>query len=264
METPIAHNGGSANQVSPCDPITATSAVNNLPQGSGLDVSWANGHEKDTHTLSIAPFGQDTTVDDFTVLAAVPASTTQQPQHYELPASAFAKYSVGTKLTLRYSWDGYDNCATLVITVPTPAGASLCPPDYTNPFTNEPHQEGDYLLQDSANKTIGVLNIYSGAVSCASGYTASGNNCVPSSANDDGGSGSGMSAAGKFFLAMFIISVVGVAAFIGFSYYKTGDALHYVRKYLPGNKNNAAQPTTTATARNNGNYVAFSEPIQSV
>jgi hypothetical protein len=256
METPISRNKGQAQQVAPCEPLTANSPVNNVVKGQGLDVSWANGHTTGVHTLSIAAFGSDTAVADFTTLADVKASATEQPQHHLLPASTFSNYAIGSKYTLRYSWSGYDNCATLRIVAPTPSGA-VAPGNVTkNPVTNAPLQEGDYLLKDGS-ATVGVYNTYSDSIVCAPSYTANGNQCVKGSGSG-GADGSGMTPGGKAALSLFIIALVGVAAFAGFSYYSHGDALHYARGRIPGIK--PKQAAYSSADRASSDYAAYKDP----
>lgn len=82
LMTPKPHNGGSAQNAAPCDPITPTSPVTNIVKGQDLDVSWGNGHKNGQHVLGIAKFGADKAVTDFTQLASVTADPNTAPQHY--------------------------------------------------------------------------------------------------------------------------------------------------------------------------------------
>jgi len=253
MISPVPRGGvPDAQQVSPCEALTPTSAVTNLARGSPISVTWGNGHKTGTHTISFATYKQDTTVADFTVLEQVPASQTDQPQTFVVPADKLADYTIGN-YTLRWSWTSYDNCATIRITGVAPSNALAAQPGVSiNPVTNTPTVAGDYLLSDGSTY-VGVYNAYTDTTTCKSGYTVSNDECV---AVKKSGGGSGMSAGGKAALAIFLIALVGFIAYAGFAYHKNGNVFGVTPAHVKGlfsKKNN--QDAT----RGSGAYTAYSE-----
>jgi len=239
--------GATANTVSPCEAVSPTEPITTVTQGKLLTVEWANGHQTGDHSFSVAKFGQDTQLSDFKVVAVVPASKTQIPQYYSLPPTSFGNFSVGDMITLRYSWQSWDNCATLRLAGQPPSGATSAVNVTTNPVTNQPTQPGDYLLQDGT-KTVGTYNEFSDKTTCVSGYVVNSNKqCVAAS---NGGNSDGMSPGGKAALAFFFIGLFALLAFAGYSYHKTGHVLGLVNKSY--DKKNAS-----TSGRSTASYVAF-------
>jgi hypothetical protein len=229
---PVPFNGGVAQTATPCDSPTADYTSTNLNKGEDLLVSWGNGHHTGQHVLQVTTITSSPAVTDFKELASVTADPVNAPQYFTLKAGNFSSYTIGSKLTFRWSWTSYDNCAILVMTAAAPANSVPIPTTVTkNPVTNLPVVAGDTLITNSANQTIGTFNIYTANIVCTAGYTANGNNCVASSSSgsSSSSSGSGLSGAATFFIVLFVVVVVGIAGIAAFSHFKHGDVLHYVR-----------------------------------
>jgi len=196
-------------------------------------------------------YGKDTTVADFTVIESVTASQTQQPQVFVVPAAKLP--STLGNFTLRWSWSGFDNCATVRLIGKAPSDAEQAPAGSVNPVTNTATVPGDYLITDKSS-VVGVYNAYTGQTACKSGYSVSGNGCKKNS--------SGMSTGGKAVLALFLIALVGTVAWAGFSYHKNGHVFGItgdkVKGWFGGKK------TPQEKARAGGAYTAYAEPSTNV